>query len=62
LKKFTWLHDWIFEKKQKDPDWKLSDSTVAYIKGIEDDLADLSQILGVDLCLTTIRHENDPNH
>ncbi len=61
LKKFTWIHDWIFERQQKDPSWKLPDNTILYIKGLEQDLEELSKQLGVDLCIMTIQHKETKN-
>ncbi|HJU13648.1 MAG TPA: hypothetical protein VJ792_04255 [Candidatus Nitrosotalea sp.] len=59
MKQFLGIHDWIREKQKNDPAWKLPKNTMEYLKGLENDLEELSMQLGVDLCLATIRHAED---
>ena len=59
MKEFDGLQSWIHKKKKEDPDWELSDATYNFIIGLEGDLEHLACILGVDLCIMTIRHVQD---
>jgi len=57
MKELLELQSWVQERKKQDPTWELSNATVNFIIGLENDLEELSQTLGVDLCLMTISHK-----
>lgn len=60
MKEFDSLQNWIHTRKNQDSEWELSDATVDFIIGLENDLAELSKTIGIDLCIMTIKHLEDP--
>jgi hypothetical protein len=53
-KSFKEIHDWIIQKKNSDPTWKLPANTIAFLAGMEEDLVELSNQLGVDLAIVLV--------
>jgi hypothetical protein len=53
-KSFKEIHDWIIQKKNSDPTWKLPANTVTFLEGMNEDLVELSNQLGVDLAIMIV--------
>lgn len=54
LADLIWIHDWIKNRKDRDPTWEIPENTEDFLNGIESDMELLSEQLGIDLSLYVI--------